>query len=309
MYKEITAHRFSVWVNCGSDREEIYEDVGVLMLPQSYSENGRATRLVICCHGAGGTVETDDSQTERQILVKYLLANGYAVMDVNGLPKEYASLYGIDIRNNIGSPIAIDCYVLAYQYCVDNFNLHKEVLVHGASMGGISSTNLVMSGRIPVIAQSGFCPVLDAYGQIYLHPWSNGLPRTALGILYDLKKDDRGEYIYDEKKLVGYHPMARIEGSNGEERLEYPVPVKFWHCEDDPVVNIEGTKTFVRAINNAGCVARLRIFSTGGHEPQDSGEPIDTPIGNHKISGETLKITPAVEEAFLWLTSFDEAKP
>lgn len=115
-------------------------------------------------------------------------------MDVNGLPEKYAEENGIDIRNNIGSPIAMRSYVKAYHYCMANFNLHPDVFVHGGSMGGISSTNLVLSGQISVIAHSAFCSVLDTYNQIYLHPWSDGLPRTALGKIYSLDKDDSGEY-------------------------------------------------------------------------------------------------------------------
>ena len=105
-------HRFSVWVNCNlnqkdpmsekqQDFEQLYEDLGFLMLPDSYTENGKPTRLVIMCHGAGGTVTTDDSQVEKTILCRYLVANGYAVMDVNGLPYKYAEEHNIDIRNNI----------------------------------------------------------------------------------------------------------------------------------------------------------------------------------------------------------------
>ena len=173
-------HYFQIAVNCADfscgngenvqDQEEIYLDDGVLLLPDSYTETGTPTRLVISCHGAGGTVDTDDSQTEAQTLTKYLLANGYAIMDVNGLPKAYAEKYGIDIRNNVGSPIAVQSYIKAYHYCMDNFHLKKDVFVRGASMGGISSTNLVLSGAIPVIAQMAFCPVLDTYHQIFLHP-------------------------------------------------------------------------------------------------------------------------------------------
>ena len=60
-------HRFTVPVNCYlenndertlsvQDHEEIYEDHGFIILPESYTENGAPTRLVICCHGAGGCV-------------------------------------------------------------------------------------------------------------------------------------------------------------------------------------------------------------------------------------------------------------
>ena len=92
-------HRFRIAVNCANfsfdntndvqDSEQIYEDYGMIALPDSYCETGKKTRLVINCHGAGGTVTTDDSQVEQQTVTKYLLANGYAVMDVNGLPSDF----------------------------------------------------------------------------------------------------------------------------------------------------------------------------------------------------------------------------
>ncbi len=302
-------YRFSVKVNChlpnecefgdeSQDIEDIYEDNGFIILPDSYTEDGAPTRLVISCHGAGGTVTTDDSQIEHQILTKYLLANGYAVMDVNGLPDAYTEKYGIDIRNNIGSPIALRCYVKAYFYCMEHFNLKPEVFVHGASMGGISSTNLVLSGCIPVIAHSAYCPVLDAYNEIFLHPWSGGAPKLAMGKIYRFDTDERGEYVYDERKLAGYDP------ANNAKAKYYPVPVKFWHCKDDPVVSYEITRSFVDSIKENGGMAYLRTFSYGGHEPQDVGEAIDRPCGKTLFNDTELKITPAVEEAFIWIRNF-----
>ena len=303
-------HRFSVLVNCClpdscknsdtvQDFFEEYEDRGCLMLPDSYSDEGTPTRLVISCHGAGGTVTTDDAQVMGQTLTRYLLANGYAVMDVNGLPHAYAAKRGIDLRNNIGSPIAVQSYVKAYHYCVEHFNLKREVFVHGGSMGGISSTNLVLSGCIPVIAHSAFCPVLDAYNEIFLHPWSGGLPKTALGKIYGLDTDENGTYIYDERKLCGYNPAQNAKAKH------YPVPVKFWHCIDDPVVSFEVTKRFVERIVQNGGIAQLRAFPHGGHEPQLVGEPIQAPCSKHVVDGEVLQIRPAVEEAFVWIRNLD----
>ncbi len=60
-------------------------DQGVLMLPESYSPAGKATRLVIACHGAGGGVTATGSQLESGNTSKYLVSQGYAVMDMNGL--------------------------------------------------------------------------------------------------------------------------------------------------------------------------------------------------------------------------------
>jgi hypothetical protein len=319
MNKDFTLRRFQVPINCNKvalgnsgkvqDKEEIYYDCGILILPDSYTDTGKPTRLVINCHGAGGTVETDDSQVEAQVLAKYLLANGFAIMDVNGLPKEFSEKEGIDIRNNVGSPIAIQSYVKAYHYCVENFNLKKDVFVHGGSMGGISSTNLVLSGSIPVIAQGGYCPVLDAYNQIFLNPWSGGLPKTALGKLYDFNKDEKGEYVYDAEKVKGFNPMERCVLVGEKEYLNYPVPVKFWQCEDDGTVAIDCTKRFVKAINDAGGEAELITFPTGGHEPQDVGEALEKTVGIREFCGEELKISTAVEGVFVWILQYDSNNP
>ena len=291
--------RFSVWVTIDGNP---FEDHGVLLLPAGYSKDSGATRLVINCHGAGGTVTTDDSQAESQALTKYLVANGYAVMDVNGLPYTYAQQQGIDIRNNIGCPIATECYVAAYHHCIRNYNLYPEVLIHGGSMGGISSTNLVLSGRIPVLAHSAFCPVLDTYGQIYLHPWSDGLPKTALGKLYGLSKDGRGEYIYEEDKIAGHNPMMHPSSAR------YPVPVKFWHCADDGVVSCHTTQEFVRRIRQNGGEAHLVLLPFGGHEPQLVGEALACPAGRTALDDEEIAVTQTVEDAFLWLRDHDPAK-
>ena len=62
---------FSIPVECAlpySNNIKIYNDDGIILFPDSYSDDGAATRLVISCHGAGGTVTTNDSQIESQTL-------------------------------------------------------------------------------------------------------------------------------------------------------------------------------------------------------------------------------------------------
>lgn len=266
------------------DRFESFPDAGVLLLPDGYSDGGEPARLVISCHGAGGSVNTDDSQVVSQSLTKYLLANGFAVMDMAGIPARFCEKYGIDPFNNIGSPMAVDSYAAGYRRCAGGFNLKREVVVHGASMGGISSTNLVLSGRVPVLAQTGFCPVLDAYNEIYLHPWSGGLPKTALEKIYSL-------HGYDEQKIFPYNPAANPK------RMNYPVPVEFWHCADDKVVSAEVTERFVGDIRAGGGRAVLHVLPAGGHEPQLYGGFVE-PSGAAVFRGERLDITEAVEGAF-----------
>ena len=218
-------------------------------------------------------------------------------MDVNGLPYRFGEEFGIDLRNNIGSSIAMDCYVTAYHYCMENFNLKPDVFVHGGSMGGISSTNLVLSGRIPVIAQTAFCPVLDAYNEVFLHPWSGGLPKTAEGILYAFDRDADGEWIYDTKKFVSFDPMTSA--------AIHPCPVWFCHSDNDPVVNPEITKAYIARAQSQGLEAELLLFPDGEHEPQTYGDLVADPIGNTVFNGAPIPIKPAVEGAFRWIRSHD----
>ncbi len=275
-----------------------FKDDGVLLFPDSYRDNGKPTRLVISCHGAGGTVTTDDAQIVGSTMTKYLLANGYAVMDVNGLPSDFAKEFDINIKNNIGSPIATDSYVKAYNYCIENYNFYKEVFVHGGSMGGISSTNLVLSGKIPVIAQTGFCPVLDTYNQIYMHPWSNGLPKFALGILYSLSKDNNGEYIYDENAVLGCNPMTN--------KKIHPCPVLFIHGIDDDTVNPNSTIEYIKRAKSQGVDANVIILPGGKHEPQMYGDGLKNTLGISCFKGVELKITYAIEEVFKFIKTHDK---
>ncbi len=301
-------HRFSIMVNCYipdetamtdqvQDFEECYEDHGFIILPDQYSEDGAPTRLVINCHGAGGWVMADDAVVEHSNLTQYLVANGYAVMDVNGLPEEYAAMLGVDIRYNIGSPIAVRSYVKAYHYCMEHFNLYPEVFIQGGSMGGLSGANLVLSGCIPVIAHSAFCPLLDPYNGLFLRQTKKGLGKDAICKLYRFEKDENGEYIYDERKLKGFDPFRNQKAAC------YPVPVKFWHCVDDHVVDFEITQKFVDRIKENGGIAYLRALPYGKHGPKNVGT-VQNPCGNTKFGDEEIEITPAVEEAFIWIRNF-----
>lgn len=297
----IVTEFFSVSVMCKvpyDDQYELYEDRGFIMMPENNQTTGKLTRLVISCHGAGGSVHTDDAQIINHPLTKYLLANGYAVMDMAGLPMEYCKKYGIDYFNNIGGPIAMDSYVKGYQYCIGKYPLHKEVLIHGASMGGISSTNLVLSKRIPILAQTGFCPVLDTYNEIYLKPWSDGLPREALGKIYSLDKNEDGSYQYDENKIHPYNPMKNSLIS------QYPAPVRFWHSVNDHVVSHKVTEEFIRMLRENGADANVTLLPDGYHEPQDYGPGVTNPGGNIIYNGSTLFITEAIDGAFRFLNQF-----
>lgn len=327
-----TIHRFTVEVNCAplyipednlgpefNDDYQPYTDYGVLIFPDSYTDKGKKTRLVISAHGGGGTVSADSSQAEYQSISRYLVANGYAVMDVNGLPEQYALEHGnLRLQDSVGSYIAIQSHIKAYNYAMENFNFHPEVFLVGISEGGITTTNIVLHSHIPVLAQAGWSPVLDTYNQIWMDPWPwcsvNG-PGAVLATVYGFDLDpeststkDRLKWIYDEKKIMGYNPMKCnvTTGADGLEYRHYRCPVKFWHCMDDDTVRYEPTESFIKSIQNAGGTAYLKLYETGGHETAYVGDPVPNPIGNTiAYDGTEIEIKPVCEETFLFFKRFE----
>lgn len=327
-----TIHRFTVEVNCApmyipednlgpefADGTNMYTDYGVLIFPKSYTDTGKKTRLVISAHGGGGTVSADSSQAEYQSISQYLVANGYAVMDVNGLPEQYALDHGnLRLQDSVGSYIAIQSHIKAYNYAMDNFNFYPEVFLVGISEGGITTTNIVLHSHIPVLAQAGWSPVLDTYNQIWMDPWPwcsvNG-PGAVLATVYGFdpipdatSTKDRLKWTYDEKKIMGYNPMKCnvITGADGLEYRYYRCPVKFWHCMDDDTVSYEPTQAFIKSIQNAGGTAYLKLYETGGHETAYVGDPVPNPTGNTiNLAGEEIEIKPVCEETYLFFKRFE----
>ena len=327
-----TIHRFTVEVNCApmyipednlgpefADGTDMYTDYGVLIFPTSYTDTGKKTRLVISAHGGGGTVSAESSQAEYQSISQYLVANGYAVMDVNGLPEQYALDHGnLRLQDSVGSHIAIQSHIKAYNYAMDNFNFYPEVFLVGISEGGITTTNIVNHTHIPVLAQAGWSPVLDTYNQIWMDPWPwcsvNG-PGAVLATVYGFdpipdatSTKDRLKWTYDEKKIMGYNPMkcGVVTGADGLEYRHYRAPVKFWHCMDDETVRYEPTQAFIKSIQNAGGTAYLKLYETGGHETAFVGDPVPNPTGNTiNLNGEEIEIKPVCEETYLFFKRFE----
>jgi len=282
-----------------SDAETIYLDWGLLILPKNYSNNGIPTRLVIVCHGAGGTVTGNGSQVEDFPLTKYLVNEGFAVMDMAGLPEQFAEKFSINLFNNMGSGIAIQSYIKGYRWVIENYNIEQNgAHLWGGSMGGLTSNNLLYSGQIPILSQSAACPVTDLYNQAWLNPWSNNAPKIAIAKLFNFKNAD----IYESEKVIGFNPM--LSNSWLIDGLRYKihgVPIKIWHADEDPVVAYQGSVDFVDAIRRTGGRAELRTLRAKSHEPMDLGETVKLIVYND----EKVPISPVVEEMFLWIKQFE----
>ena len=115
-----------------SDREEWAECECVLALPDSYTEDGEETPLIISFHGAGSRVCEAENMVGGVKYVKECVDAGFAALDVCG-----SELHGL----TMGCPEHMMAAYKAYRYAIKHFNLSERVLVAGASMGGHSAMN------------------------------------------------------------------------------------------------------------------------------------------------------------------------
>ena len=313
------------------DNEVTMPDNAVLLLPTSYSASGTPTRLVINCHGAGTTVTASTSSLTEPVgwLVNGL---GYAVLDVNGVPKSLSSNTGL----HYGSPLALQSYLKAYQYVIENYNIKSDgCFVMGTSMGGLTSFMLVQSGSIPVLAQAGMCPVTDHYKQAYCQPWVSGInQRSQIAKLFGFtgteptwtsnsmpSDEEKQYYLNNLDKVIGYNPMMKnvinwntinpysYDRGDADEAKAYaqlvkfhPVPLKIWHNDDDGTVAQRYSSYLVQAIRNAGGLAYLRKFPSGGHNAWNNGDAISAKT----IDGEAYSINVSAYEVGLWFKRFDK---
>lgn len=156
-------------------------DTGVIMLPKNYSEEGKPVRLVIDCHGYSATINKNDDFYNKYNWAKTLVHDGYAVLGA------------VENAYHMGTPFAVESYINAYEYVIENYNVYEEVYVNGNSMGGITSINLVCSEKIPVIAHSMQYPVTSIVHQLYYNEWATDT-RKRLSNFYgfDFPTDESG---------------------------------------------------------------------------------------------------------------------
>lgn len=189
---ELRIEQFSVNITAYDGKTDI--ENAVLILPKTYTDNGAPTRLIIDCHGFTGdssklltAATASDGYAYKNLL--YFAHQGYAVLEVDGGGQSHDAPY------NMGNVGAINGNVAAYEYCIKNFNISKEVFVKGSSMGGLVSQNLITSGRIPVLAYVGDSPVTSFYRELYCESWdSNNIKRVSR--MYGFDFSNTG-YTYD----------------------------------------------------------------------------------------------------------------
>ena len=271
------------------DGNRPYSDYGVIALPESYTTDASApTRLIILCQGTGERTGVATNPLGNHGW-EYLLAKGYAVMDMNGMSEQWGASQGFPVKNqHYCNKYLIQSYKKGYDYVIKKYNLRKEVFVMGISMGGGASMLLTQSGLIPVIAQANFCPAISVYKQNYMNPWGGVNQQKTIAGQWgfdDWKTETPSQeyFLQNIDKIKGYDNLltntfgstkeaANNNYGNDAEREAYlalskyfPVPIKIWHCADDNTVLYRYSEFFVGMIRNADGKAWLRTMATGGH--------------------------------------------
>jgi|GEM_PF-965443 len=313
------------------DSEVLLNDVGILILPTNYDPNGKPVKLLISCHGTGTYYTTSSTSINAS---SFWNGQGYAILDVNGIPNGIIGNGGTNAQvRHYGSPYALQSYLKAYAWAVENYNIQKEVYVSGISMGGLSSFMLVQSGAIPVVAHAGFCPCIDLYKQAYANPWNGANQRSFIAQLFGFEgtaptftatepptQPEVDYFLSNYSKVVGYENMLKnvfseydltefyndfIPASEaakyGEMKKHHRVPLKIWHNDDDTTVEQRYSEYYVNMVNNAGGLAYLRKFPSGGHNAWANGATVS---GIPTITGGVTSTQASVYECLLWFKRF-----
>lgn len=281
----------------------ISTDNGLIMLPSGYSASGKPCQLVAFNHGAGGIVTDNSASGWMSSSIKLLLKRGYAVLFVNGIPQAFRNTkYCNRAQNGAAAHMAgiifLRSFKKAYDYVVGKYNVTREIVALGESMGGLAALNIALSGIVPVRAVALDAPIIDLYSDAYFSGgWSSGtLGAGTFGIIawmYQFRGCDfeNDTYTIDGTtrsmaELPSYPEDCEALWNLNRDRVAafnayltanalvnipdhygkaLRCPCKIWFGTDDNVNKLSVAENFVALLRNAGTLIWLRTIPTSTH--------------------------------------------
>lgn len=128
----------------------------VMRLPNTYTMSGKPTRMILMAHGAHGYIDSANNvwyNSNWIDLIEDITAAGFGVFDCNILPTS-AGTESCGYAK--GSALYVQVIKAAYDYIQRFYNVHKEILVHGTSMGGSGASAFAAAYPQLVLAQSSY---------------------------------------------------------------------------------------------------------------------------------------------------------
>ena len=248
----------------------------VVQLPYNYTPDGDPVQLILICHGSGYRVtntawgdsndETQNESSSFRQMTNTFLAGGFAVADVNS----YTDVAG---EQSWGCPRVMMALRKTYEYIISNYNVRKEILLYGFSMGGLTALNFAFQNRDIVKGMICSSPLIYLYDQVYntSAAWKEQVA-TAYGfnvpadfVWTEGSRSAAEIQLWNDNKdlIVGWDPGAKIK--SGELRFSLPT-IRFWHGKADAQVDYHYTEDFVDAIRDSEQPATLRLVDGVGHE-------------------------------------------
>ena len=258
-------------VNDVTDKEIWDECECVLCLPESYSDDGEETPLILSCHGAGSRVCEETGETGGVGYCRECLNQGYAVLDICG-----SQPHGL----TMGCPEHIFALHKAYLYAIKHYNLSHRVLVAGASMGGHTAMNFAHT----------FPGIVAALGLIYPRLNMDGVTvdgHYCIGTWDKIKKNEKtGLSTHDRivdiyrfpteewcgENTIGFNPYLTRSfiNADGHRVVIPPCPIKVWQGTADPTVDPVMTQEFVNSVRRSGSYIELHMMEGVTHKMNDA---------------------------------------
>ena len=248
-----------------TDREEWAQCECALCLPESYTDDGPETPLILSCHGAGNRVSESENIVGGVLNVINCVDAGYAVMDVCGSEPHGTTM---------GCPEHIFALYKAYQYVRRHYNVSDRVLVVGASMGGHTAMNFANTFPNLVTAIGLFYPRLnmdsvEIDGHTCIGTWdkrkvgiSGSSTHDRLAKIYRFPSDE-----WCEQNTVGFNPYRcrSFLNSEGQRVVIPPCPIKIWQGLDDKGVDPVLIREYVDSVRRSGSYIELHLLEGIGH--------------------------------------------
>lgn len=204
----------------------LYDDNCVLYLPETYSQNGEPTKLIIYCkHGDTYITAADGSDDivgtgSMGKIFRYMLHLGYGILAADGVPDGWKEELGL-LERAVGNYVAVESTIRAFDYVKNHYNVDADnVFIFGYSQGGMYAQNVIDNSNIPFAAAAQMSPVSsmryqqwDNMGNVTpSFPWTYP-SRYNIAKIFNFPEFSTNTELaaleYDYGKTVGYDPWSR----------------------------------------------------------------------------------------------------